>query len=134
MRFGAIETRLLQIRQLDPNIIENAEVLVRRSLQMCQWVLLLEPYVPGADLLLDSLIQVSNALLSEVEGSDRRRRGCPSFQISEEQLLFFIQHNFKVTEISRLFGCSRRTVERRLREYDISARSNYSRMWMDTIN
>ena len=74
---------------------------------MCQWVSLLEPFVPGADLLLEALIRVIHALASAVDQPFRRRRGHLYFPISEEQLLFFIQHNFKVKE---LFGCSRRTI------------------------
>ena len=115
--WSVIETRLQQFRQLDLENIdsENGEVVVRQSMEMCQWVLVLEPYVPGADILLESLIQVSNALLSEVEHSDRSRsRGRPCVDISDEQLLFFIQHSFKITDIAHLFGCSRRTVERRM--------------------
>ena len=128
--WDVIETRLQHFRQLDLENVdsENGEVFVRQSLQMCQWVLVLAPYVPGADLLLDSLILVSNALLSAIEHSSHRSRGRPSINISEEQLLFFVQHGFKITEIAQLFGCSRRTVERRMRDCEISVRSSYSRI------
>lgn len=128
--WGVIETRLRHYQQLDPGNVhgENGEVLLGQSLQMCQWISLLEPFVPGADLLLEALIQVSRALEFEVEQSHRRRRGRPCLPISEEQLLFFIQHNFKVAEIARLFGCSRRTIERRMQGYGISAHSCYSRI------
>ena len=50
---------------------------------MCQWISLLEPVVPGADRLLEALIQVSRALEFEVEQSHRRRRGRPCLPISE---------------------------------------------------
>lgn len=112
--WDVIETRLQQYRQLDPENIgngENGEVLLRHSLQMCQWVSLMEPFILGVDVLLEALIEVSRALEFEVEQSHRRRRGRPCFPISEGQLLFFVQHNFKVVEIARLFGCSRRTIE-----------------------
>ena len=112
--WDVIETRLQQYRQFDPENIgngENGEVLLRHSLQMCQWVSLMEPFILGVDVLLEALIEVSRALEFEVEQSHRRRRGRPCFPISEGQLLFFVQHNFKVVEIARLFGCSRRTIE-----------------------
>jgi hypothetical protein len=32
---------------------------------------------------------------------------------------FFVQNNFKVTEIALLFGCSKRTVEQRMQDYTI---------------
>ena len=76
-----------RLQQYRPRNIygENGEVLLRHSLQMCQWVSLLEPFVPGADVLLEALIQVSHALAFEVEQSNHRRRGRPCFPISEEQ-------------------------------------------------
>ena len=86
--WDVIGARLQQYRQLDPRNIygENGEVLLRHSLQMCQWVSLLEPFVLGADVLLEALIQISHALAFEVEQSNHRRRGHPCFPISEEQL------------------------------------------------
>ena len=92
---------------------------------MCQWVLVLAPFVPRADLLLDSLILVSNALRSAIEHSSHRSRGRPSINISEEQLLFFVQHGFKSHRNSTIVWLF---VERRMQHCEISVHSSYSRI------
>ena len=47
-------------------------------------------------------------------------RGRPSLVIPESQLHFLLSHSFTVTQISRMFGCHRRTIHRRIREYELS--------------
>lgn len=54
------------------------------------------------------------------------RRGRPSLVIAENHLQFYLQHNFKVQDIAVMFGCSKRTIERRMTEYGLSARGRYS--------
>ena len=57
----------------------------------------------------------------------RRSPGRPSLAISVEQLSFFVQHGFKILDIADMFGCSRRTIERRMsRRFGISIRELYS--------
>lgn len=90
---------------------------LRHSMQMCQWISVLEPFIPEADLLLESLLQVTSAIASEAEQSELRRKGRPCIPISEEQIRYFVEHGFKIVQISKWFGCSRRTVERRMQEY-----------------
>ena len=48
------------------------------------------------------------------------RRGRPSFEISREQLSFFIEQGFKVKDISAMLGVSVRTVERRMSLFGLS--------------
>lgn len=52
-----------------------------------------------------------------------RRR--PQVQIEEERLTFLIERGFRINDITALFGCCRRRVERRLNEFNPSAQ-NYS--------
>ena len=47
------------------------------------------------------------------------RRGRPSFDIREDQLVFLLESGFKVPQISQLLGVSIRTVERRLSAFGI---------------
>ncbi len=47
------------------------------------------------------------------------RRGRPKIVIARDRLLFLTDCGFKTNDISAIFGCSRRTVERRIMEYDI---------------
>ena len=45
-----------------------------------------------------------------------RQRGRHTITISSQQAIFFLEHGCKISDIASLFGCSRRTVERRLQE------------------
>ena len=121
-----VEARLRCLRENEEIGGEEGEVALRHSMQMCQWIALLEPFIPEADLLLESLVLVANAVADEIEQRQLRRKGRPCISISEEQICFFFEHDFKIVDIAKLFGCSRRTVERRMQEYNISMQSRYS--------
>ena len=97
-------------------------------MQMCQWIVALESFLNGsaADTLLESLVAITRAIADQAEQSQRRRRGRPCIAITEEQILFFAEHGFTTAAIAKLFGCSRRTVERRMQEFNITMRSRYS--------
>ncbi len=43
-----------------------------------------------------------------------RRRGGPKYDLPEEQLVYFLDHGFSCTKISRMMGVSLRTVRRRM--------------------
>ena len=47
-------------------------------------------------------------------------RGRPSIRIEEEQLRFLVEMDFRTVDTASLFGCLRRTIEQRIREYGIS--------------
>ena len=123
---GVIETRLRCLRNVTEVHGEEGEVILRQSMQMCQWISILEPFINEADVLLESLLEVTRAIAYQAEQCQLRRKGRPCIPISEEQILFFIEHDFKVMEIAKLFGCSKRTVERRMQEYNITIRSRVS--------
>lgn len=57
---------------------------------------------------------------------EHQTRGRPFFKIPFETLEFFVENGFKVAEIGRLIGVSKRTVERRLKDYDLGIRQSYS--------
>jgi len=122
----AIENRLVHMRDVNEVDGEGGEVLQRMSTQMCQWVLLLEPFIAGAHHLLDSLIDITRGIEQQAEQRCLRTRGRPRISISESQIRFYLEHNFNVVQIANLFGCSRRTVERRMLEYNITVHSRYS--------
>lgn len=48
------------------------------------------------------------------------KRGRPSFEITEEQLLFLLEQGFQVCDISNILGMSARTVERRISKFGLS--------------
>lgn len=49
-----------------------------------------------------------------------RVRGRPSIKIPDNQLEFLLSHSFTITQISKMFGCHRRTIHRRIQEYQLS--------------
>ena len=122
----AIEDRLVRMRGVNEVDGEDGEVLLRLSTQMCQWVLLLEPFITGARHFLDSLIDITRAIEQQGEQRRHRTRGRRRILISESQIRFYLEHNFNIVQIANLFGCSRRTVERRMREFNITVHSRYS--------
>ena len=56
---------------------------------------------------------------------NRTTFGRPSLIVEEDKLRFFVDNGFKVADIATLFGVSKRTIERRLRSYQLSTR-NYT--------
>ncbi len=50
------------------------------------------------------------------------KRGRPKVLIDKERLIFLKDCGFSVTYIAMFFGCSRRTIERRISEYSIPRR------------
>ena len=64
-----------------------------------------------------------------------RVRGRPSLQIPETQLDFLLSHSFTVTQISKMFGCHRRTIHRRIQQYQLTTThfSNISDSALDDL-
>ncbi len=50
----------------------------------------------------------------------RGNRGRPSYDIKEERLSFLLEKGFKVFEISKIIGVSKRTIERRMAFFGLS--------------
>nr|XP_058969483.1 uncharacterized protein LOC131795899 [Pocillopora verrucosa]XP_058969484.1 uncharacterized protein LOC131795899 [Pocillopora verrucosa] len=58
--------------------------------------------------------------------SEAGRRGRPKFAISEKQLLFFRENNFTYKDMALMLGVSKRTIENRMAEYELTNKSRYS--------
>lgn len=54
--------------------------------------------------------------------------GRPCYDIPEDSLEYFIENNFKVSDIAQFFHVSISTIKRRLREYGLSISQTYSAM------
>lgn len=54
------------------------------------------------------------------------RKGRTRFIISLEQLQYFVDNGFTATDMSAMLGVSRSTVERRLREFNLSTAPRYT--------
>ena len=53
-------------------------------------------------------------------------RGRPRLQIPCENLRFLLEKNFKVAEIANIYGTSKSTIERRMKDLGLSARAMFS--------
>lgn len=51
-------------------------------------------------------------------------RGRPSFDIKEDQLQYLLEQGFKVSDVSKIVGTSKRTVERRMASFGLSVTGN----------
>ena len=61
-------------------------------------------------------------------------RGRPRLEITEDVLIYFIDHGFSATTIAMLLHVSLSTVRRRMAEFDLSVRSNYSSIADDELD
>jgi len=50
-----------------------------------------------------------------------RCTGATDIDISESRLMYFVERGFRICDIAAIFGCSRKTVERRMCSYGISS-------------
>ena len=66
-----------------------------------------------------SLREFINAVNADKEMREKRRRGRPEISIGEDQLRYLVDSGFNLNDIANLFGCSRKTIERRMKEYNI---------------
>ena len=99
--------------------IEAAEILL-------QVAVLIEPLLPDIrdrTAVTRDIQHILSLMRSEYENSFYtqiiRSVGRPALQIQEHQLRFLLENHFKITDISALFGCSARTIQRRIRDFGI---------------
>ena len=53
-------------------------------------------------------------------GESLRQRGKPEINIAEEQLAYLLEQSFRTKDINALFGCNRRTIERRMTKINVN--------------
>lgn len=61
-------------------------------------------------------------------------RGRPQLQVPFEQLQFLLEKKFKIDEIAKLFSTSKLTIERRMRDFGLSAASIYTSLSDDQLD
>ena len=91
--------------------------------QVLQHAILVEPYVNDGNIFVDAVREVVQYMMltQESEASmSQRGRGRPQVEIGEHQLRYLIEQGFKIKDIAKIFGCSTRTIERRLVTFHIS--------------
>ena len=63
--------------------------------------------------------QQSSVPIYRADRSFTGRRGRPPFNVSEDQLVFFVDNGFTIPKISEMLGISKRKVERRMSMFGI---------------
>ena len=127
--------RLLQADYIDENIIDSVQYRL-------DWVY--NTVVRYADLhVIDErvvrCIQLAKNCLQVDSGEGCSRftvvrhmfngeKGRPRLQIPLEHLRFLLEKKFKVAEIANLFGTSKRTVKRRMKDFGLSAATTYTQL------
>lgn len=75
--------------------------------------------VKGDNNVFRSMADLIVALKADEEHRMARGRGRPRVVIESEQLRYLVEYGFKTKDIAELHGCCRRTIERRMNEYNI---------------
>ena len=113
---------------------EEEEAIFRVIDQLMQCGLLIEGETIEGVVLMQQLRCMRSSLIKRAEEMElqrhinSRQRGRPTISISSQQVIFFLEHGCKISDVASLFGCSRRTVERRLQEVGLSVRRSYSQI------
>ena len=124
-----VEHRIIQIQgivldsQGDNEILES---LLMKVDQVIRLVTVVSSYIEANDLL-RSVMAIREELSELLEDSYRQvRRGRPTLPIEEAHIRFYVDYNFSVMQIADMFGCSKRTIERRMQQCGIRLRERYS--------
>ena len=130
--FTEIERSLLWLKDEVSRMTGGEEdaALVRVADQLLQCVLLIEDQLDEGEALLAVVRELRDSLQQHADftlvHAPRSGIGRPAVAVNVEQLTFYLQHGFKVSDIATLFCCSRRTIERRMRDADLSVRGSFS--------
>ena len=95
--------------------------------------------IPGFNQVAENIkfiLQELTAIEDEMQRDNRRCRGRPTIRITAIELRHLLELHFSQVEIARLFGCSARTIRRRIVEYglhDIIEYSSISNQDLDQI-
>jgi len=82
---------------------DECEVLRRNAETVVQSALAIEPYVPNGGSLVTHVRVVLDCFQALYESQKEEvSRGHPSILISEEQLQFYVEHDFKLCDIAHL--------------------------------
>ena len=78
----AVERGILELQQSDPGDFEDSDALVMKSDWMVQWVLAISPHIDQGNALLQSIIEVREAVFDHVQASTQQQRGRPIQRVS----------------------------------------------------
>ena len=126
---GALLDILRQLENLDSEqydaIIFRLEQLASHIIRLCDVNLLddaIEHYVTQAMCYLQRVEELQTEDSFTVDILQSGQRGRPCFDISHEQLNYFLHYQFSIADIAKALGVSQSTISRRMRTYGLSQR------------
>ena len=133
--FDRLERGLNMIKTHFPlATVEEKEAMIEETEELLRMAVVIEPFVATAApedgvALINQFQIILTSMMNSYEQEHipttiaqfqpARPVGRPAVDIPENQLRFLVEHNFRTTDIAQLFGCSCRTIVRRLKEFDI---------------
>ena len=122
---GIIQIQLTIINPANQRDNEIIEGLLLKADRIVRWVTGIATYVEVDDLL-RSVVAILEALSNSMESNYHQiHKGRPSLPIEEFHIKFYVEYNFTVGQIADMFGCSKRTIERRMQQYGTRLRERY---------
>ena len=120
--YELVESTVTYIKQcyekgLDEDIKDDVLDLIEQVLQY--GVLVLEVTDERVDAILGTLRQLASVMKNQNAIGTSRRRGRPEIDVGEE-LSYLLEQGFRTKDISTMFGCSSRTIQRRMKKYELS--------------
>ena len=104
--------------------LDTFDDLVELTEQLLQFSVLLGDVIGEVTAIFRDLVSAMT-VERERRNTHTRGRGRPEIAVGEDQLRFLIEQGFRIQDIADMFGCCRRTVERKMNRYHIFVH-NYS--------
>ena len=113
--------------------LEEKDALIEETELLLRLAVVIEPLIaaaaPGDGIAIITQFQIiltgmitsyeQEYIRETVVSNPARPVGRPAIDIPEKQLRFLVEHGFKTTDMAQMFECSCRTIQRRLKEFNI---------------
>ena len=113
--------------------------LLEKAEQTLRDVVYLEPILPEGPSIVSTVNEVISCMREECDAllfrePEQRGRGRPAFAVSKEQLLFLLEHGFTQCAISKILGCTTRTVKHRITSYQLDSYLHFTNINDDLLD
>ena len=117
---------LAVVAEYQENDDDNSKECLLEMLELAlPYLVLLDQHLGADSTLLIALMQQILRLISsehDLQNSHTTQRGRPKVEVDKDRLIFLKDCGFKTKDIASFFGCSAKTIERRINEYAIPRR------------
>ena len=141
--FDFIEIVLMNIIQLrkrkgTDEVNDTLEIFRDQLLDILDFLVAIEVALGGPDYvkeIVGALRKASRFLDEYVTDREARcwRLGRPRVKVDEQQLEFLVESNFRIIDIATIFDCSRRRVERRIKDLGLDRYTSISEYDLDNL-